>query len=606
MLKEEKEKKATSLIEAEVTNWELGEVNITDKISFLMKNVVKNARKNYFGIFDQQNDPITGKPKVFIPLTETLVENVVKNIDIDTADIKVKAKNQSAYGVAAVFRYVLFNYLDNLRFGKLLNNIIRLTALDGTCFVKSWKDGKELKSRIVDRLNMIVDPSANDLTQTPVIERNILSLPEFQAEAKSGKWENADKVEGETVIDRSGFALENDRTNSTEVPMVTVYERYGWMPKSIITGNEKDEEYVYGMIIASGITEGESIFHKAKEVDKCPYVIFKFKDIWNRLDGRGVAEMIINLQAYVNEIVNTRINKHRITQMGLWKIRGGITPQQFGKMFTTHAIKMKSARDDIELMQTTDADQSTYQDEQVGKGWAQDVVGTFDEKQITASTPATNALIQERGTAIRSNLVQENLGFAIEELIEDHYIPIIKKILRPGDVVRITGNPADLERMQEKLIKNEVARSANEYLAQGGLILPGELEMEEMRITEELSQMGEDRFVEITDNAFDTEFDINITIGDEELNPALVAQSITQALGIAAQFPGSRLNVDEALREIFDALGLDGDRLIQAQEELGVAEAELAQAEQAPEMGGTGQGTNEANLNPTPVSRPVV
>ena len=594
----DKQKDAIALLESEVTNWELGEVDVTESQGFKMRNVVLNARKNYFGIFTKPTDPTTGRQKIFIPLTETLVENTVKNIDIDTADIRVKAKNPGAYGVASVFRYVLKHYFDKIGFGKIINNILRLVSIDGTAFVKTWRDGDELKVRVVDRLNMIFDPSANDLTQTPIIERNLLTLPEFKKEAKG--WKNIEDVEGEKLIDRGGFNYQTGKIK-TEVPVVAVYERYGWFPKNLITGNESDTSYVYGLIVCSGIQESNPVFHLIKEVDSQPYTLFKFKDIWNRLDGRGIGEMVISLQAYVNEIVNTRVNKHRITHLGMWKVRGGVTPQQLRKFFTTHAIKLKSQRDDIELIKTTDADQSTYQDEQVGKQWAQDVAGTFDEKQITASTPATNALIQERGTATRTNLVQENLGFALEELIEDHFIPIIKKILKPGDVIRITGNPSDLERMQEKLVFNEVARAANDFLATGGILMPEQIAGEVERVSSELNEQGEDRYVEVNAGAFDTEFNIDVQIGEEELNPALIAQSITQALGIAAQFPGSKLNVDEALREIFDALGLDGDRLIQAQETLGEPQAELAQQEAAAKVS-----QNEAAATPKPNSQPVV
>jgi hypothetical protein len=598
----DQEREALKLINAEITNWELGEVNITDRVSFLMKNIIKNCRKNYFGVFDQQNDPTTKKKKVFVPLTEYLVEDIIKNIDIDTSDIRVKAKNPSVVGVAAVFRYVLKHFLDKIQFGKLLNNIIRMVAIDGTCIVKSWKDGKNLRSKIVDRLNFIADPSANSLDETPMIERHLLTLPEFRAEAKKGKWFNVDKVYTTELIDRSGFGMENTQYNKTEIPMVEIYERYGWMPKSILTGNETDD-YVYGVIISSG-TGDSAVCHFYKEVKDHPYTLFRFKDIWNRLDGRGIGEMVYNLQAYVNEVVNTRINKHRISQLGLWKLRGGVTPQQFSKLFTTHAIKLKSQRDDVEIFNVGDADQSTYKDEQIGKRWAMDLSGVFDRGEVTASTPATNALIQERGSSSRSNLVQENLGFSISELIEKKYLPIIRKILRPGDVVRITGNPADLQRIQKKPIENEVHRAAQEAIDSGQIVTEEMMDQSISKLTEDMNSFGEDRFIKLDSNVFDDEYEIDIQIGNEELNPALVAQSITQALGIAAQYPGSRLNIDEALREIFDVLGLDGERLINAEQELGVPQAQLAQAQEQAKMGG--QAINEATANPTPMSRPVV
>jgi hypothetical protein len=600
----DQEREAIALIKNEVTNWEQGEVNITDKVGFKMKNIVRNCRKNYFGVFDEEKDPTTNRYKVFIPLTEWIVESIVKNIDIDTAEIRVKAKNPKSYGVAAVFRYILQHFLDKIRFGKIINSILRLTAIDGTCFVKTWRDGKELKVRIIDTLNIIADPSANDLKDTPITERHFMSLPDFLKEGKD--WTNTEEVHGTKDINRAGGSLDNWGNIASEIPMVSVYERYGWMPKFILTGNEKDKEkYVYGVIVVSGLDYGESIFHYAKEVKRCPYTIFRFKEIWNRLSGRGVGEMLYSLNAYVNEIVNARINRHRVTQLGLWKMRGGVTPQSFSKMFTTYGIKLKSQRDDIEPLQMPPQDQTTYTDEIVGKKWSMDVAGIMDQNEVTASTPATNALIQERQQTTRANLVKENLGFALEELIEDHFIPIIQDILTAGDIVRITGNPSDLERLQKKFIENEVYNKAAEYMAQGKVLLPEMIDQEIQRLTDQLNQQGEDRFVRIDRGAFDTDFNIDVQIGEEKLNPALLAQSITQALSVAAQFPNSRVKADEGLREIFDALGLDGERMIGGEEEVGQAQARQAAMEKQQKLGGVGQGVNEAALNPTPLSRPV-
>lgn len=594
------EKEAISLLDNEVTNWEEGEVYVTDDKSFYMKRVVKNARKNFFGIFEKEYDKVTKRKKLFIPLTEKLVEGIVKNIDIDTKDIKVKAKNSGAYEVAAIFRYVLKYYLDKVQFGKILNTIIRMAAIDGTAFVKTWKEKGELKIRVVDRLNIIADPSANDLTETPLIERNFLSIPEFRNE--NPEWANIDVQTGSHQIDRTGFDKESQHyTNKSEIPMVDVYERYGFFEKFILTNKESDRgDFVYGLIVASGLKDGGGVIHLIKEVKKNPFVIVKYKDIWNRLDGRGVAEMAFHLQAYINEIVNTRMNTARIAQMGLFKIRGGVTPQQFSKLFSTSAIKLKGARDDIERLDTGTVDPSSYRDEATADTWARDVTGAFDQNQVTASTPATNALIQERGTQQGFNLVQENIGFALEELIEDHVIPIIRQLIKKGDIIRMTGNAADFEKIQDKFIDQEVYTKAKDYIAAGGLLTDEEMEAEKESLRATMNRQGEDRFLEITDKAFDTDFDIDIQIGEDKLNPALIAQSVTQALGIAAQFPGSRINTDEALKEIFDSLGLDGNRLVQAEEELGEATARTEQAV------AQGQVQTEAEANPTPMSSPVV
>lgn len=598
-----------SLLKQEVTNWEQGEAFVTNEESFLMKEVVQKARRNYFGIFSEPTDPFTNRKKLFIPLTEWIVESVVKNIDIDTKDIKIYAKNPNNYGMASIFRYVMNYWLQKVGFGKILNNIIRITSIDGTGFLKVIRQGKDVKVRIIDRLNIIVDPSANTLDETSIIEKNILYLPEFIQEAKAGKWEDWQDVKGTFDIYRNGFEEETGTQTST-VPVVEIYERWGYFPKSYLTGNEEDDSYVYGIIIASDIDEDAKI-HFIKEMKKedCPYTMFKYKDIWNRLDGRGLGEMLFGLQAYINEIVNTRMNTARVVQMGLWKVRGGVTPQQLIGLFQTQAIKLKGQRDDIERLDTGTVDPSSYRDEETAKTWGLSVTGAFDQSEVTASTPATNALIQERGSKVGFNLVQENLSLALETFLRDKFIPAIKKAMKKGDIIRITGNPADLEILDEKLARNKVYSDINARMELGEVFFPEQIESEVQSIMEQLKSMGENRPLTLDNDAiFNTEYDIDVKIGDEQINPALLAQSLTQALQVAVQFPGSRVNVDEVLKETFDTLGLDGNRLIQAKEQLGVAQAQqevMSQGMQGQVPQAGAMGTNEANMTPTPNSRPI-
>ena len=109
-------------------------------------------------------------------------------------------------------------------------------------------------------MNMIVDPTAPDLSDTPVIERNLLTLPEFQ----EYDWENKDYVEGVKSLDRTGLDAFQMSNQNTQVPYVEVYERYGYFPKFVFTENEEDKDYVYGKVCYSS-KGAEYIVHQMKE-----------------------------------------------------------------------------------------------------------------------------------------------------------------------------------------------------------------------------------------------------------------------------------------------------------------------------------------------------
>ena len=119
------EQKAIAILKDEISNWKQGLAFVTDNVVFDGQTAVKKARKNYFGIFEEEFNPQTGRKKVFIPFTEWTVETVLKNIDIDTKDIEVKAKKPDSYKVAQIFRYVLRYYLNKIHFGKKINDLTK-------------------------------------------------------------------------------------------------------------------------------------------------------------------------------------------------------------------------------------------------------------------------------------------------------------------------------------------------------------------------------------------------------------------------------------------------------------------------------------------------
>jgi hypothetical protein len=189
-------------------------------------------------------------------------------------------------------------------------------------------------------------------------------------------------------------------------------------------------------------------------------------------------------------------------------------------------------------------------------------------------------------------------------MLEKKLVPLIKKVLKKGEVIRITGNAADFEKMQERWITNRVNDEANKFIKAGGLLTEEELLSEKERLTTELTAQGKDRYIEITDAAFDTDYAVEVIVGDDQLNPALLAQSLTQALSVVAQFPDSRIDVNEVAKEVFDSLGLDGNRLIQSDRTQGEAQA-ATEAAAAQQPGMPNAGGMEATMNPTPNSRPV-
>jgi len=561
------EQKAIAILKDELSEWQSDQAYVTDEFFYDGQRAVKRARRNYFGVFEEERDPQTGRKKIFIPFTEWTVETVLKNIDIDTKDIEVKAKKPDSYKVAQIFRYVLRYYLNKIHFGKKLNDLLRSIVIDGTAFLKVWKESGEMKLRVVDRLNMTVDPTAPNLDETPVIERNLLTLPEF----KAYDWNNKEEVKGSKSLDRTGLDMQGGQ--NTQIPYVEVYERYGYFPKFVFTENEKDEDYVYGKVCYS--SNGNSyIVHKMEETKGHPYQEFKFRDLVNRFDGRGVPEVLFQIQTYLNEIINIRLNTARIAQAGLWEVRGNITPQQLKRLFSTGAIKT-SQEGDITRLDTGTVDPSSYKDEEQAYLWGQRVTQTQITDEQAAQQPATNALIQERGTSKGYNLIMEGIFLNLKKVLEEKLIPIIRDTIKNGEIVRITGSVDALRELDRELAKAVIYEKKEkefaDFLARTPLTsiddanaaiqkFEQEQEMEIEKLATEMAQYGEDRFPELRKDLFNTEFDIDIEIGDEQINKGVMVNQLIQAMNILG---GLGMPVDGVAREIFDTLGLDAEKMVQ-------------------------------------------
>lgn len=550
----DQQKEILSIIKNEKTAWKDGEVFVTDKVSFLMERVIKKARKNYFGIFDEERDPTTGRKKVFVPFTEWMVETVVKNIDIDTRDIKVRSK-KGDYKSEALFRHILRHYLDKARFGKVLNKLIRYTALDGTAILKAWRDKKGVHISLIDRLNILCDPTAESLDDSAgIIERNLLTKAEF---AKYN-YDNTEYVNGDFHVDRTGF--EGVNNSKSEIPYVEVYSRYGYLPKRLITGNKDDEGYEYALAVVSGI-DSNPVFHKVKKVESHPYQEFKFKEVLNRFDGRGMGEMLFNPNAYANEIIGIRINTNRINQMGLWEVRGNITPQQLKKLFQTSAIKTNQ-EGDINRIQTGTIDQTSYTDEQVAYSWGQRVTQAQREDEISDNKPATNALIEERGASKAYDLVMEGIVLNLSKFIEEKFVPLIQKSLTEGELVSITGDPGDLMKIQEPFVRNYVFQKMIDFKKENGFVPLTREQIEEQieMINQELSSQGDRRFIEYTKEAFNTEYQIQIEPREEQINLSVMANQLVQVIGILSS---AGVDTRDVTKELFSVMGLDADKLTQ-------------------------------------------
>lgn len=567
---------AITLIKREKTQWESSTAFITEKVAFNMRNLIRQVRKNYWGVFETPIDPITGRKKIWIPLSETMVENVVKNIDIDTKDINFRAKNNNAIPLTHVARSSVKNRLDDMYFGEDLDEFERQLSIDGTAIWKTIevnKDGKKtFEIKNVDLLNFYIDPTAKSIQEAEsVIERALMTPDEV---SKMKGWVNNKNVEGKLNLNRNDaeFNTVVSAVRSEAGKLVEVFERWGLMPLSFITGKDKDKDtFVHGRIIASNIESDAKIhlieLNKRKDengsVGLKPYEEAWLTRIPGRWYGKGVCEKLLMLQLYLNTIVNIRVSRSYVSQLGIFKIKrgSGITPQMIGRLATNGAVAVQDM-DDIQQMVMQEASQASYNDEQNIQSWSERLTSAFQVvtgEQLPASTTATVGAIQAQNAQSQFTLIKEGVGMFLQRWLKRHALPILVKDFKKSDIVSLTGDIQQLQEFDDLVIKKLTDQEIEKMIKDGKEVTIQEIQEAEEEAREELAKMGDVRFAEIFDNINISDFDVQVFVTNEETDKSVLVQNLVSVLQVAPEFR------EQIIQNIFDLMGLRFKPLQQSQ-----------------------------------------
>ena len=557
------EEQAIHLVKTEKHSWEDATVFITEKIAFQMRNLIRQCRKNYWGIFDQQTDPTTGRKKIWVPMTEVLTEAVVKNIDLDTKDINFRAKKASAIGLTALVRNVIKNYLDNTYFGEDLDMTLRQLAMDGTVVWKTTEEyneepGKKIaKRRIVDLLNFYIDPTAESINATgSVTERAVISIDEF----KSMKdWFNKDEIEGTTEVSKNDEYLTNTNPR-TEIKYVEIFERWGKIPKSFITGNKKDVDLLEGQIVCSAVNGSWKLHYISKNTKGVkPYEEAWMTRVPGRWYGKGVPEKIMMLQLWINTIVNIRINRSYISQLGIFKIKknAGITPQMLSRLPANGAVPVNDMND-IEQMVMTEASQASYKDEDVINSWAERLTSAFEVvtgESMPSSTTATAIATQTRTAQSAFALIKEGVGSFLQRWVKRQLMPIVQKSITKEEVYRVTGEIEEVRELDNIIVDKALYEQISAIMASGEMVDETQIERVRQDALAQLGSQGKDRFVTLMNDINLTDYDVQVYITNEEIDKGVLTQNLISILQLAPEYK------DVVLRQAFDIMGLDSYQL---------------------------------------------
>lgn len=556
--------RAVSIVRGEKQRWEIATAFVTDRVSFKMRQLIRILRKNYYGIFDKPKDEYTGLEKIWYPLTEINVEAVVKNIDLDQKDINFRAKTVNGYEMTDLTRSAVKDKLRAMYFGQKLDDFERSLCIDGTAVWKTYEIDKKLVIEKVDLLNIYIDPTTPSIQEAYRFTERTLMFPE-EIQGMTG-WINTDGIdanvpEGIPRIDPY-YPARGGNGAFSNVKMIDVYELWGKIPKYLITGKNEDSTVeVEGHLVVSGIdTPGKERCHLIEINDKQdaegnylkPYEEAWYTRVPNRWYGRGIAEKLLTLQIYSNIVFNTRINRSRISQLGLFKIKkgAGITPQMLSRLPANGAIMLNSM-DDLQEIVMSEVGATSYKDEDVINSISERLTNAFEVatgESLPSSTPATNAALQSAAAKSGFSLIKDGIGGFLERWMDRHALPIIAKELTTGEVVRLTGDEDTFKAIVDRVVLYKALESLDKSFANGYVPSPQELAnaMESARS----KMLKNDMFINLVRSVMASELETICYVTNEEMDVAVTVTNLINLLNVAPEYK------DAIVKQAFDLMGL--------------------------------------------------
>jgi len=223
-----------AIVKDEVTKYDQGQYWITDKVAFNMREMIKEFRKNYWGIYDVPIDPITKREKLWVPLTRTLCDAVRKSVDLDPKDVRFRSLDIDYAHLTNIIRGSIREYFRKIYFGHELNQLTTTIVIDGTDVWKTYHDGENLQRKDVDLLNVYIDPTADSIQSAYRFTERVLM---DKSEVRGMDWENTNEFKVSSDMEK-----EEGSSVKKAGKFGDVYEMWGKIPKWTLTLEDADYE----------------------------------------------------------------------------------------------------------------------------------------------------------------------------------------------------------------------------------------------------------------------------------------------------------------------------------------------------------------------------
>lgn len=483
-----------------------------------------------------------GREKPFFNIVIAACNIWFRATDIDRKNIKIKATKSKDTIDAFLATVLLQEWMRRERFGTFLNEWGRVLSRYGSAVPKFIENDEGLHPMITPWNRIICDQV--DFDNDLKIE--ILELTEAQLRKKKGY--NKEMVEKLCQTIKARETVDKHRKD-TKNKFIKLYEVRGELPVSMLTGEEKDkDEYTQQMHVVTFLAKKDS--HEFDEFTlvsgreaKDPMMITHLIKEDGRTLSKGPVELLFDAQWMKNHTAKAIKDQLDLASKLIFQTSDGsfvgqnaLTAIETGDILI-HAINQP-------LTQINNGSHDITQLQNYGAEWkalASEITG-ISEAMLGAQPKSGTAWRQTEALLAESyslfELMTENKGLQLEEMMRVHVIPFLKKKIDTSEEVSAILEAHDLERIDSMYIKNKSIKQTNQAIKDRLLkrqrTTPEEqaVMMQEAQtgLKQSLNEQGNQRFFkpsEISDKTWkeqfkDLEWEVEVDITGESVDPNAV------------------------------------------------------------------------------------
>ena len=577
-----------SLIRQEIDNFLQDSIEIVPGYSFNQFDTIKKA--HLYSVSRYVNDELyCGRKKLFYNIVNPACMVETRYLNFDTKDIRLIPQNAKSEIGTMFLQKELKQWLKDKNFSKILNGLAEKAPKYGSVVLKKTKTG----ASVVDLRKLVLDQTVDCIQNSSHIVLEYQFTPDqLRKKAKENGWENVDEAikHFSDYEQKTGYIDSYNRTQVVTNKHIRVWERYGEIPERWLSGDmsmaEENEKKVKALIIVAGVrnqtqnAQGQNVWadgvilFKGTWKNEWPFKDYHRKKIEGRWLGLGVIEEMFIAQERINELANQKRVSMELSSKHIFQTADRTVLKSVLNDVENGSILVTGPNGGIQPLANEERNLSAFSMEEsrwdnLGKSLSFSYDAVRGEA-LPSSTPATNAVIQDRNATSVFGFMRENLAIMLRSFFTEWVMPQLVKDLTPKHMLLFTGGTDEFMKLDQLIIGVYVRDIAMKRLLSG---IPVTQEMVDMYAKEaqtQLKKRGAQRWFEIKDNMYsDLEYQFDILVTNEQEDMQVMSQNL---IGILQSL--KNVNLQDPLQKTL---------FMKYLEKVGISPAEIELASQARE-----------------------